>query len=970
MLNIWILLLLFPSSIVNASVDPAIQWKTIETSHFEVIYPAHLEMNGQLYANSAEKAYNKLLPIFKEAPNKTLLFLDDSTDLVNGFASFFPYPLIVLYLNLPNPHSDISSYEDWVEMLLIHEYSHILNMHPVHGFYTPLKYIFGNIVKPNALLPRWYLEGLAVELESRLTKKGRLKSYSSDAQLRTLVKESLLRAESIDRINQSNIPEWPGGRRPYLLGSVLMQEVLNFNHQPDENIYYLNQRYSKRLPFFINGPVKDLIDYDWQEGLDLTYSKIESAANYQIKTIEQGDQKQFEMFNFDLESQLAPSISPNGKYLAFVAGNYHDGFGIYLHNFEDGNKVKKIISGAGIDKISWLPDSSGFVFPKQQAADHYNIYGDLFLYKLNDESLIQLTKKARALEPEVSTDGQYIYFIQSGASRSALARFSISNSHIEVLWQSPLNHRFYNPAAINKNQIIIGKKGTQGLDQVFLYDDNINSKTPVLKSFSSIYGLKTVSQGMLFVSDQSGVPNLYLANKTFDNAIPLTNSTTAVLNGDYSSKNKKLIISQYAKKGPQLYFTENMEKVKPVQIPPLMNRSLFLNTKQSEARYKLTSDIDKLEDLKVYKNREYASSDFLVPQYWIPFIYPVEGGVLLQASTSAGDPLDKQNYSLGLSYDSLSQALSGAISYLNQMTVVGIGLGYGLFNEYRSGSGQEIKTQSASLSTHYHLSSDNAWNGSVGGYYARTDKSNNQELERLGGTLGINYSNTGHFNYQARDNTLSAGISFQKFFEQGEFLDYERIFSHLRFDLKKPLKSRHTFSSQVVSSYAYNLNLLDSIFIGDTNLGANYYTNLVNSSFLLRGYPSGTFVGRTMTVTNFEYTFPLYDIYSGFTTSPVFLNEIYSSIFIDALTVDGAAYSQDQNAFIRKEWGKEFFASAGTELILSTTLGFHLPAYFKIAYYYGFDAKYQGGSSLFLSFGFGSFESLGEKPKVTSNFYR
>ena len=953
----------------KASVDPTIQWKVIDTEHFRVIYPEHLEENGQLYSRYAEQAYDELLPIFKEAPQKTLLLLNDSTDVVNGFASFFPYPIMVLYLNLPSPQSDIAAYDNWIYMLMLHEYAHILNIHPAHGFYLPFKYIFGNVIRPNGLLPRWYLEGLAVELESRLTRKGRLKSAITDAQLRTLVKENLLRKEKIDQINQSNIPNWPGGRRPYLLGSVLMQKILNFNNQPDENIYYLNQRYARRLPFFINGPVEDLIGYSWQESLDNIYSKIEEAANYQIKSIEQGKQKDFNKFPFAMDSQLNPAISPDGKKLAFIAGDYHDGFGIYLHTFSKKGRIQKVFSGNGIDKISWLPDSSGFVFSRQQNSDHFNYYSELYLYQLEIKKVKQLTNKARALEPEVSTDGQFVYFIQSGASRSALARYSFATSHIEILWQTPLNERLYHPTVIGNNQIVVGLKGSQLGQRLLLYNDLTDEKVPLLLSFDSIYNMKATKKGLFFISDKSGAPNLYLTNKAMTQAKALTNSTTAILSGDYSPANNKLIISQLSKQGPQLFFTNKLEEVDPVSIPPLLSSPLKRQKKYIQSKLNRGDTIEEIDKLKVYENQPYSSSDYLLPRYWIPFIYPVENGVLVQAITSASDPLGKQGYALNLSYDSLSQAMSGAFNYQNQMTKLRWNLGYGLFNEFRNSTGKVIQTQSANMNTNFFLSSDNAWLGSVGGFYAQTEQPNRLSLKRLAATAGVIYSSQGHNKYQPRDNELSASAFFQKFFDQEGFIAYERIFSNLRWDIKKPLKTRHVLATQLVNSYAHNMDLLDSLFIGDTNLGANFFTNLVNSSFLLRGYPTGTYVGRSMSVLNLEYSFPIWDIHQGYKTAPFFTNEILASVFIDALTVDGAAFNAEAGSYFRKRWGNDFFASTGTELVLNTTLGYHLPAFFKLGIYYGFDMQYQGGTKYFLSFGFGQFEPIGQQ-ESSQVFYR
>ena len=105
---------------------------------------------------------------------------------------------------------------------------------------------------PNGILPRWYLEGLAVESESQFTDFGRLKSPRTFAEYRAFVEDAVLHKEDIARINETMIPSYPFGERPYILGSLLWEHMAQFG--PPDVVDRLNQRYSRRFPFIINRP--------------------------------------------------------------------------------------------------------------------------------------------------------------------------------------------------------------------------------------------------------------------------------------------------------------------------------------------------------------------------------------------------------------------------------------------------------------------------------------------------------------------------------------------------------------------------------------------------------------------------------------------------------------------------------------------------------------------------------------------
>ncbi len=154
-----------------------------------------------------------------------------------------------------------------------------------------------------------------------------------------------------------------------------------------------------------------------------------------------------------------------------------------------------------------------------------------------------------------------------------------------------------------------------------------------------------------------------------------------------------------------------------------------------------------------------------------------------------------------------------------------------------------------------------------------------------------------------------------------------------------------------------NLNR-DVIALGDKTIGGNYLASLINSPYLMRGYPSGAFTGRSLANVNVEYTFPVADIFKGPGLFPWFFNSLDAAIFTDGVSVDGAIYNYQVDAY-RLSKIEDSYWSSGLEFRLNTTAAYHLPLDITFGLYYGFDKRAGGDFTTFLSLGYTPHEGIG-----------
>ena len=451
-----------------SQVDPSIQWKAMELSHFRLIYDATYQDLANYYAARLDQYYELLETVFPVRPDKITVVIMDRTDQTNGYATPLPYAHIVVYPVLPGAQESIGEYGDWSHELLVHEYTHILAFAPKRDVVQILSYLFGTIINPNVYLPRWFHEGLAVEIETRFSTHGRLRSTHQDALLRALKIGNRLQNLTIAEINETALHTFPQGSRPYLLGSTFWSDIMA---EKGESIASgLLWRYGGRAPWVINAPAEDYLGTDYKLRFEKHLADLANRIDQQLAVIHSLAVTTAENVSARKQESIVPVLSPDGLKLILIAKDEtlrrslqilkrekpEDEFsdtenllrqkeGEFLKDFTPplpggGSHLDSPPTGS-LTRVSWFPDGQRILLDRVRSINRYHETSDLFIFDLNKEKSEPFTTHQRAREGTVSPDGKTVAFVQLGAGTTGLSLIDVINKNVQVLFVAPLGAR-------------------------------------------------------------------------------------------------------------------------------------------------------------------------------------------------------------------------------------------------------------------------------------------------------------------------------------------------------------------------------------------------------------------------------------------------------------------------------------------------------------------------------------------------
>jgi hypothetical protein len=947
------LILMFLSSLAHAQLEvpPNLEWKTLNTDHFQVIYNAERQDLGLLYGTKLELAFEKLRPYFTKMPDKTIVVINDKMDLTNGYATRIPYPHIMAYPVLPGPQDSLGDPGDWAFELLAHEFTHILTFEPAEGVMHPLRAIFGSIISPNLLLPRWWKEGIAVEMETRLGNHGRLRSIYQDAAIRAWVEADKLRSYDISKVNDS-IPAWPEGMRPYLFGSVFWSEALTKKGPKvaDE----LTLRHSRRVPYFIETPAEEILGHRYSAEYNQSIMSAQSRAEEQLKKLREVPPTPYILPKNQFLYVTAPSVSPDGQHLALITENDAYSRSVKLLTREKGDEsflelkssdtIERFdedlipqrqkegpISGR-VQRISWYPNSEKIVYDKIDNTNRYEVFSDLYTYDLKEKKVRPLTKNLRAREPAVSPDGSTVAFIKLEGGRTSLGLLKINGNtqSIELLIHPELQERLSYPEFIDAKTVVFSWRKTSGEEFLYKIDLDTKASEAILKDFPNARFAKKTSDGLIFTSSKNGTHNVYLANADLTSAKPLTHTLTAHFAADLDPRRHELFASMTTADGPKVVaITAEAWAQTPAELP--MIGPLFADRyPQSEE----TTATAPLLTTEKYKIEDYSAAGYLWPHYWIPFISgsSSETGVVISAQTSGFDPLKKHTYGLSGSWDTGLNRGSIDGSYLNQTTR----LPWTLYGSRRSSYLGEVANKYTDSSASLSLLPDMFWlSQNAALQVGWTDFSRDADfaatpLKRTGPFAIISYADISEAGAQVSPET-KGGTYFGTYYyvPKAEYSSHTQYIGGGVGYFSKWLPRHHVLMLRVnglytpdkVSAY-YGASTNSLMFEPDTHL----------PTYVLRGYKTGQLFGRNLATANLEYRFPITNIYTASDTDPIFWRRLVGGLVADGGMADGFFLNDKTDSYESVNTHQHFF-SVGAELKIETTLGYVFPVTFVVGYY-------------------------------------
>lgn len=900
-------------------VDPALDWRTFDSEHFTVHFAADYRSQAQTVAEVAESVYPRVTGWLNWRPeSRTQIVVLDSLDLSNGYASPLPFNFIGIVLSPPD-EGELLQNREWLELVLVHEFTHIVHLDKARGPSLALRSIFGRYLFlplpflpffpsgfPNLLEPNWMIEGLAVYSETdRSRRYGRLGQSHFEGMMRA---ESARGLRSLREVNAE-------GRgfplnRDYLYGGYFYA-FLAERYGPDAIPKYV-EIYSGRwfafrvdsTPRFVTGKAMDEL---WVEYHDWLNARFAPGAPQSGKVPDEGGEIVARSWSI-----AAPLLTRDGTRW-YVQG---DGYTLpKLMRQAKGAPTEPVRNVENIMRLSAFPGGEPLL-SQIEICDNYNYYYDL--YRLDAKGgLDRLTECGRFRFAAPLEDGR----IAAMRVVNGEAEVVLLNSRGELersVYRAAPGEALTGLAARGETVVVTSLRNdrwslveiAEGKSAVLVSDRAVKHSPRFGDSAADIY----------FVADYGNVSNVWSWRRGDRSLARWTEARNGVLEISAPAGGEMLLTTIEAD-GAAL-------RVRGLPDAPLEVRQPVVEGGPSTA----------LEGAPPPGGeRPYSAWSSLRPRYWLPIGYAADGAITLGVSTDGQDALGLHQYVLAPMYEITQHQALGSAAYVYDNR-------HGLLL-YRSmtvkasdpnddGARQRINAYTINEAAQWvslwrHLSLNTRYYWGLGAaldnetlHQVNIGSSTTHDERVLGLVAGVD---------TRREQLLSEGPSqgqhLRLFAETSDRLRGAYSGNFYRGDWRAYLPAGRTVVS-LRWNQAYSQSEAEPIQLGGSFSEETFALPVLNQrEFPLRGYRSGEAVltGHHSGLVVLEWRIPISDVDRHFMVPPVGADRFSMSVFTEA----GAAWNNAP---------QHWYKSAGVELLSEVRFGYQFGAQLRVGVARGFEA--------------------------------
>lgn len=475
-------------------------WLTLTSDHFQAHYPVGdvYESHARRALAVAEQAHRDLVPFFGQAPtHRTQLVLSDDQDDANGWATFFPFPQIRLYLTPPHELSGLEDNQDWLNILVRHEYVHVLHMEMAGPVPALGRDLFGRmpLFFPHSLTTPMLIEGLAVYLETDYEQgTGRLASSWYLMQMQEEV-----RAGRFASLGNAAVAakDWPYGQY-YLYGAFFIEylaktygedalkrwlqlysnEIIPWVSMNDSAYRAFGRSFGQLWSEFYFAMVKRFGTEEavaWSGPQDTYREQVSTASSHFLYLIERNDEDRPALLKChqfpdcrklgDADDIVALAASTDDELVGIRRNMYASGRNTGdLAYFSEG-RWRWVTENERLADVRWLPDASGWV----ATSFDQGLSRLLLISRAGEVSLLWQGEYGELVgDFDVSPDGQTIVAAYKEAGLSwDIASFTMKGRQWERLTDSAaseMSPRFTSEGAVIFVSDIDGRFQIRALD--------------------------------------------------------------------------------------------------------------------------------------------------------------------------------------------------------------------------------------------------------------------------------------------------------------------------------------------------------------------------------------------------------------------------------------------------------------------------------------------------------------------------